>query len=284
MAELSHETASTQFMEAGGIRFAYRRFGKDGGLPLVLFQHFTGSMDNWDPALTNAFAKTRSIVLFDNSGVGRSSGETPNNFADMARDALTFIDALGLRQIDILGFSIGGMVAQQILFDRPQIARRVILVATGPPGGEGMSKFSDELTNIFATPSQPGDRLLKLFFSPTETSQAAGRQFLHRLGARKEDRDPPPTDKVAPAQRAAWFAWGTPQGDDYARLGSIVHPALVVNGNHDVMIPTVNSYILSQHLPNAQLIIYPDSGHGALFQHAPLFVRHAEMFLDDRSA
>jgi len=279
MALQTHETAPTRFIDANGIRYAYRSFGKESGVPLVFLQHFRGTMDNWDPAVVNGLAKDRPVVLFDNAGIARSGGETPDNIAEMARDALAVIQALGLRQIDLLGFSIGGFVAQQVTLDRPDLVRRVILAGTGPQGGEGMDTFSPEVQAVATQEKAKPEDLLFLFFAPTETSQAAGRAFLGRLGARKEDREPPSNDQVRRAQLVAIQAWGTPQGERYARLREIKQPVLVVNGNNDIMVPTVNSFILSQHLPNAQLILYPDSGHGSLFQYPALFVEHASLFL-----
>jgi len=279
MAPQTYETTPTRFVEANGIRYAYRSLEKESGVPLVFLQHFRGTLDNWDPAVVNGLAKDRPVVMFDSAGIARSGGQTPDNVAEMAHHALAVIQALGLRQVDLLGFSLGGFVAQQVTLDRPDLVRRVILAGTGPQGGEGFDKFSPEVEAVAALEKSRPENLLFLFFAPTETSQAAGRAFLGRLGARKEDRDPPSTVQVRDAQLAAIHAWGTPQGERYARLREIKQPVLVVNGNQDIMIPTINSYILEQHLPNAQLILYPDSGHGSLFQYPELFVEHASLFL-----
>ena len=279
MAPQTYETTPTRFVEANRIRYAYRSFGKESGIPLVFLQHFRGTMDNWDPAVVNGLAKDRPVVLFDSAGIARSGGETPDNVAEMARHAQAVIEALGPTQVDLLGFSLGGFVAQQVTLDRPDLVRRVILVGTGPQGGERMDTFSPEVQAVAAQEEAKPENLLFLFFAPTETSQVAGRAFLGRLGGRKEDREPPSDDQVRRAQLAAIQAWGTPQGERYARLREITHPVLVVNGNNDVMIPTINSYILAQHLPNAQLILYPDSGHGSLFQYPELFVEHTSLFL-----
>lgn len=279
MVPETYETTPTRFVEANGIRSAYRRLGKESGTPLVCLQHFRGTLDNWDPAVVNGLATDRPVILFDNAGIARSGGQTPDTVAQMARHALAVIQALGLRQVDLLSFSLGGFVAQQVTLDRPDLIRRVILAGTGPQGGEGFAPFSPEVQAVAARDVPKPEDLLVLFFTPTETSQAAGRAFLGRLGARKEDREPPSTPQVRDAQLAAIQAWGTPHGERYARLREIKHPVLVVNGMHDAMIPTINAYILAQHLPNAQLILYPDAGHGSLFQYPALFVEHASLFL-----
>ncbi len=172
MSASTHHTAPTQFVEAAGIRFAYRRFGKTGGVPLVLLQHFTGNMDNWDPAVTDGFARDSEVILFNNAGISTTNGETPTSVAGMARDAAAFIDALGLTSCDLLGFSLGGMVAQQLAIDRPRLVRKLILAGTGPQGGDGMDKFSPEVQSIFFEKKYvPGDLIwLDLFFSRSDAS------------------------------------------------------------------------------------------------------------------
>lgn len=281
----SSTTVPTQFVTGGaGIQYAYRRFGSGSGLPLLFLQHFTGTMDNWDPAVTDALAASRPVILFDSAGIGRSTGQTPDTVADMATHAIAFADALGLKKVDLLGFSLGGMVAQQMALDRPTLMRRIVLAGTGPEGGENMDMLKPELLEIFNDQKATvGERLLRLFFSPTETSQAAGRQFFQRLGQRTKDREPESGTQIFQAQAAAITEWGKPHGERFARLAEIKHPVFVFNGNKDIMIPTVNSFVLSQHLPNAALIVYPDSGHGALFQYAAPFTRHVTAFLDSDS-
>ena len=276
----THQTAPTQFVDAAGVRFAYRRFGKSGGVPLVFNQHFTGTMDHWDPAVTDGFAKDREVILFNNAGVSSSSGELSATFAEMGANAVALIKALGLTKVDVLGFSIGGFVAQEITLQAPDLVRRLVLLGTAPRGGEGMDGGTPEGNRIFGATYDPPDHLwLSVFFTPSPRSQAAGRKFLKRFRLRSKDRDPEVNDKVAPAQRAAIAKWATPREHPYDYLKTIRQPTLVVNGSTDVIIYTVNSYILQQNLPNAALMIYPDSAHGSHHQYPELFVRDVSMFL-----
>ncbi len=281
----THQTAPTQFVEANGIRFAYRRFANRSAgvpidVPLLFFMHFTGTMDHWDPALTDGFAQDREVILFNNSGVSSSSGEVPTSIEEMAKHAGAFVDALGVKNVDVLGFSMGGLVAQQFTIDRPHVVRKLILVGTGPRSGEGMASLTPEAQEIFGAKYDPADELwLRVFFTPSDRSQAAGRKYLERQRARKENRDPLPNEKVAAAQVAALQKWGAPVRDPYDYLKKITQPTLVVNGSNDVIVYTVNSFILQQNLPNAQLILYPDSNHGAQYQYPELFVEHATRFL-----
>jgi pimeloyl-ACP methyl ester carboxylesterase len=280
MPTYTHQTAPTQFVEANGVRFAYRRFGNPAGVPLVFNQHYTGTMDHWDPAVTDGFAKDREVILFDNAGISSSSGEVPGTFAEMGANAIAFIKALGLTKADVLGFSIGGFVAQEITLQAPDLVRRLILLGTGPRNGEGMAGGTPEGKRIFgASYDQPDKLWLSVFFTPSPASQAAGREFIKRFRLRTKDRDPEVDDKAAVAQRAAIAKWGAPRQKPYDYLEAIKQPTLVVNGSTDLIIYTVNSFILQQNLPNAQLIIYPDSAHGGHHQYPELFVRHASMFL-----
>jgi pimeloyl-ACP methyl ester carboxylesterase len=280
MKQHSHRTAPTQFVEANGIRFAYRRFGKPGGVPLVFNQHYTGTMDHWDPAVTDGFTKDREVILFNNAGVSGTSGEVPATFEEMGANAVAFIKALGLEKVDVLGFSIGGFVAQEITCQAPDLVRRLVLLGTGPRSGQGMDGGTPEGNRIFGSTYDPPDHLwLSVFFTPSPASQAAGREFLKRLRLRSKDRDPEVNDKVAPAQRAAIAKWAAPREHPYDYLKTIRQPTLVVNGSSDVIIYTVNSFVLQQNLPNAELIIYPDSAHGSHHQYPELFVRDVSMFL-----
>ena len=275
-ATASNTTAPTQSVTVGDSTYAYRQFGSGPGLPLLFLQHFTGTLDNWDPAVTDPLALGRSVILFANAGIGRSTGKVPTTVAGMA---------LGLTQVDVLGFSLGGMVAQVMALKRPALLRRIILTGTGPEGGVGVAMDRPELLKIFVDQKMPmSEKLLKLFFETTETSQSAGRQFVQRLARRTEDKDTPTTADAAGAQLAAMAAWAKSGGEPYADLKKVTQPVLVTNGNNDIMIPTANSFTLSARLPNAQLIIYPDSGHGALFQHAGAYTSHVAEFLDRRDA
>lgn len=265
----THVTAPTLFVEANGIRFAYRRFGEETGVPLLFMQHFRGGLDHWDPAITDRFGRDRPVILFDNAGVASSSGETPGTIETMADHARDFVNALGVSQLDLLGFSIGGYVAQAFTSRHPNMVRRLILVGTGPRGGE---PATDPNYRPFATATDPAtgegplEAFLYLFFSPSPRGQAAGRAFWERRHRRQHDVDRPSSPLTMAAQSAAIADWREVRGQRFAELRSITPPTLVVNGNKDVMIPTINSYWLSQHIPDAQLIIYPDAGHGSLFQ------------------
>jgi pimeloyl-ACP methyl ester carboxylesterase len=274
-------TAPTQFVEVGGTRFAYRRFGTPGARPLVFTQHFMGNLENFDPAITDALAPGREIILFDNAGVGRSTGTAPDTVDGLAAAAISFIDALGLPTIDLLGHSMGGETAQLITFNRPDLVRRLILVGTGPRGGFSIARPPASTAPLFGKRDELGDDMwLPLLFSPSKESQAAGRAWVSRIQARTQDRDTPVSAETIAAHRAAAQTWGSAPLDDLAYLSHIAQPTLVVNGSNDIVIPTINSYHLYQHLPDAQLWLLPDSGHGVHFQYPGLFTRRVIDFLD----
>ena len=278
-------TAPTKFLQSGSARYAYRRFGQGSRHPLLCLQHFTGTLDNWDPAVTDPLAAGGEVILFESAGIGRSSGDVPQTIAGMAAHALAFLDQLGVKVCDVLGFSLGGMVAQQMALERSSIFRRMILVGTAPRGGADIMHLEKpSLAKPLADPTLRGYAVLrKIFFAPSESSQAAGASFIERLMQRTEDREPVSGPVVAQAQIAAFREWEQAAGERFSDLKRIRHPALVVNGVYDEMIPVSNSYWLSAHLPNAVLLTYPDSGHGSLFQFHESFTRQATAFLASQS-
>ena len=274
-------TAPTRFLDAAGIRFAYRRFGTPAGPPLVFIQHFMGNLDNFDPAIADALATGREIILFDNAGVGSSTGTAPGTVEGIAAGAASFIDGLGLSTVDLLGHSMGGEVAQLVALDHPDLVRRLVLVGTGPRGGDTIARQGPDVGPLFGQRDQLGqDMWLPIMFSPSKESQAAGRAFIARITARTADRDILVSSETIAAHRAAARGWASAPADDFGYLARITQPALVVNGSDDVVIPTINSYYLYQHLPDAELMLLPDSGHGAHFQHVERFARRVIDFLD----
>jgi pimeloyl-ACP methyl ester carboxylesterase len=280
--EASSLTAPTKFIKTRLETYAYRRFGGGAAPPLLLLQHFTGTLDNWDPAVTDPLARGREVLLFESAGLGRSTGEVPDTIPGMTAHLFAFAEALGLTEVDLLGFSLGGMVAQQAALDRPSLVRKMLLVGTAPEGGEDIMHLEKPvLKNVLDDPNIQGlQKLVGLFFTPSEASQAAGQAFVTRLMARKEDREPISGPKVAGAQIAAFRAWERVDGERFGKLRKITQPCLVMNGVFDNMIPVRNSYFLAEHLPRAMLLTYPDAGHGSLFQFHESFVRQASLFLD----
>jgi pimeloyl-ACP methyl ester carboxylesterase len=276
--EAIHTHQPTQFIETNGIRFAYRRFGKPCTIPLLFLEYFNSNMDSWDPDVTNNLAADHEVILFDNAGVGASGGETPQTVAEMTKHCVAFCAALGLKQLHIVGFSMGGMIAQQLALEHPQLVGRLILLGTGPRGGEDMTftELSPE------EQAEPVAFLLAAFFSPSEASQTAGREYMKRLESRSNDRDLPVSRDSAAAQVVALREWGTiPAAGRYITLKSITQPTLIVHGNKDIVVTPINAFILKEHLPNAQFIIYPDSNHGAYIQHRKAFLEHVQIFLSD---
>src|SRR6266850_4528768 len=233
----SNTTAPTQILKVSGHSYAYRRFGNGSGLPLLCLQHFTGTLDNWDPAVTDPLASRREVILFDNAGIGRSTGDVPETIAGMAQHTMAFLDGLRIQTCDVVGYSLGGMVALQMVQDRPSIFRRMILVGTGPRGGEDIMHLEKpSLAKRIQDPANRGyDVLKKIFFTSSAASQAAGEAFVSRISQRKEDLDPASGPKVAGAQMAAFREWEKFNGEPFAELRAIRHPSLVVNGVHDEM-------------------------------------------------
>lgn len=281
MSNFKIPTTST-FIETNGTRFAYRKFGAETGTPIVFLVHFRGTMENWDPKMVAHIARERPVILFDNKGVGETNGQTPETIGEMAQDAATFIKALGLNKVDLLGFSIGGMVAQELALQEGDLIRRMIIAGSSPEAGvnpesvifERMMRHGGNVDNAI-------DDFMFFFYKSTETSKSAGMDSLQRIMSQKQFES---SDHVHAAQLNAVAQWAQAKPDqDYDWLKNIPHPTLVTNGNDDVMVPTKNSYILANHLPNAQLIIYPDSGHGHLFQFPELFAENVNSFLDAAS-
>jgi pimeloyl-ACP methyl ester carboxylesterase len=274
---MTFENAATKSVDVNGTKFVYRELGEKGGVPVVFLHHLTAVLEDWDPRVVDGLAAKRHVIVFDNRGVGGSGGSTPKTVEEMARDAGAFIGALGFSKVDLLGFSLGGFVAQAIAQQQPGLVRKIILAGTGPAGGEGIANVGAVLQEAFgkagATNKHPKHLL---FFTPTSNGQAAADEFLLRLKERAKDLDTPVSNETIQAQLTAFQAWA--QGDASA-LGTVQHPVLVVNGDDDVMVPTLNSFTLARKLPNAQLSIFPDAGHGGIFQHHAAFVQQALAFL-----
>jgi pimeloyl-ACP methyl ester carboxylesterase len=278
----SQLTAANRTIDINGDSLVYRRFGNEqaGAPPLVCLQHFRGNLDSWDPALVDRLAQSREVILLDNRGVGGSTGTVPDNVTDMARDALAFIDALGLKEVDLLGFSLGGYVAQELALLRPRLVRRLVLAGTAPQGGPDLHRWSDTVFAL-ATADQPtAEDLISLFFSPSEESRAKGAEYLQRAYQRQQDRDTPTDLETRDAQLVAITAWGIPDASRLNRLAGITQHTLVANGDDDQMMHTDNSRLLAERLPNAELRIYPDANHGFLDQYPERFADDIVEFLN----
>lgn len=277
-SELSWKNVPTQTITAGGVDFTYREMGQHhGGTPVVFLVHLAAVLDNWDPRIMDGIAARHHVIAFNNRGIGASSGSPSSSMEAMADDAITFIKAKGFQQVDLLGFSLGGMVAQEIVLKQPQLVRKMVLAGTGPAGGEGISTvagvtFYDILRGFF-TGQDPKQFL---FFTRTPGGIEAGKAFLARLKERTENRDKEISVSAFLAQLEALRVWGQKAPAD---LSVVKQPVLVVNGDNDRMVPTVNTHDLARRLPNSQLIIYPDAGHGGVFQFHADFVRSTLAFL-----
>ena len=273
----SYKNAPTRTVSAGGMDFAYRELGPKTGVPLVLVTHLAAVLDNWDPRVVDGLAAKHRVITFDNRGVGASTGTTPKTIQAMATDAVTFIRALGLTQVDLLGFSMGGMIAQVIVQNEPQLVRKLILAGTGPAGGEGITNVTKlshlDTARALLTLQDPKQFL---FFTRTRNGRQAGKQFLARLKERTDNRDKAISLKSYFAQLAAIHSWGLERPQD---LSGIHQPVLVANGESDRMVPTTNSLDLARRLPDSDLVIYPDAGHGGIFQFHEQFVAKALAFL-----
>jgi pimeloyl-ACP methyl ester carboxylesterase len=275
----THQTAETRFVEAGDVRFAFRGFGASGATPLLMLQHFRGNLDNWDPALTDGLAGEREVILVDYPGAGSSTGEFGPTIADTARRMIDFATALELTEVDLLGFSIGGFVAQEIALIRPALVRRLVLAATGPKGAPGMHGWREDIAENARRPESTAESLLYIFFAHTETSQAKGMEFLGRFMTRAEDRDPPTNLALRDAEYDAIVEWGIPDHGALQRLTAIRCPTLIVQGDGDLMIPTKLSHLMAGLIPDAQIRIYPDAAHAFLFQEPEQVAADVNAFL-----
>ncbi|RAS77289.1 alpha/beta fold hydrolase [Priestia endophytica] len=272
----------SSFIEANGTRYAYRKFGAETGTPVIFLVHFRATIENWDPKMVAPIAKERPVILFDNKGIGETNGQTPDTVSEMARDAISFIKALGLNKVDLLGFSIGGMVAQEIALQDKDLVRRLIIAGSSPEAGvRPDSEIFERMNRRGGNMDDALEAFMFFFYRTTEKSKSAGMASLQRIFAQKQINS---SDQLQDAQLSAVAKWAQPKGNhDYEWLSEIRQPALVTNGIEDIMVPTKNSYILAEKLPNAQLIIYPDSGHGHLFQFPELFADNVNSFLNDNS-
>ena len=272
--------AANQVVSApNGVDYAYRETGGADGVPLVTLQHFRGNLDNWDPALIDALARNRRVISFDNRGVAASSGTTPNTIAQMALDAIDFIDALGLAEVDLLGFSIGSFVAQDIALIRPDLLRRVVLASSAPQGASGMHGWVPDVIGAVGQPEPNPQGYLDVFFAHTSTSREIGQQVAGRIFGRTSNRDEPTTWQTRQAQYDAVCRWGIPNHSLLQRVEAIDLPVFVANGDSDPMILPRYSYLLAGLIPGARIKIYPDAAHGFLFQHHAEFAADVEDFL-----
>ncbi|WP_433780391.1 alpha/beta fold hydrolase [Flavobacterium anhuiense] len=274
-SEINALTAPTQYIEANGISFAYRRFGKPSAIPLVGFQHFTGTLDNWDPIILDGLAAEREIIIFDNAGVGNSSGETPDNVLAMTNDAVNFIKALGISKIDVLGFSLGGFIAQYLGEQHPDLINKIIIVGAAPQGTKALHNFPELIGR--AQQKEPMEIFLYIFFTSSQESRNKGKAALQRLYSRAEDRSKATTEQAVMAQMKAITQWGTESPS--INLKRIPHPVLILQGSNDEMMDSDSSYTLFKELPNAILTYYPDAAHGSFYQYPEMFVSQANYFL-----
>jgi pimeloyl-ACP methyl ester carboxylesterase len=283
MAKTYSELPNERVSAANGIEYAYRDTG-DSAPPLVLLQHFRGNLDNWDPALIDALASTRRVVTFDNAGVGGSTGATPNTVERMAGDAIAFLAAMEFSRVDLLGFSIGSFVAQEIALTRPAIVRRLVLASSAPQGGAGMHGWAAEVIGAIGTPETSPEAYLDVFFRRSAPSRRAGKEALQRMYSRTKDRDEATTWATREAQYDAVCTWGIQNHALLQRLSAIDMPVFVANGDSDPMILPHYSYLLAGLIPHARIKIYPDSAHGFLFQHHAEFAADIETFLADTNS
>ena len=272
-----HETAITQFITAGGTKFAYRVLGDKTDIPLVMVASLGSSMDDWDPAITNGLAQQYKVILFDIQGVGLSSGITPDNIPDMAKGVVTFINALGYSKVNLMGFSMGSFISQQVVLTNPALIDKLILTGTGPKGAEGLSNLSNLLAAAAGLSQE--EFLLKFAFASSPASISAGKRSYERIQKRVTDRDAPVSAESSTAEVKAVLGWAQPYPDALKELKNITQPVLIAQGQYDVPVPVINAINMSHNIPGAQLIVYPDAGHAAMFQYPDDFVQAALDFL-----
>ena len=274
----NYATVPTQFVEANGIKFAYRSYGKEGEIPVIYFNHLAANLDNCDPRIMDAIAAQRHIISFDYRGVGATTGEQGTSIPDMAKDAIAFIHALGYKQVDIVAFSMGGFITQELLLVEPALVRKAILAGTGPRGGQGISDVVDlTYKEIERGQNTSRDAKFYLFFTQNKVGKKAARDFLKRLKERTENRDTIVGLSVLEKQLKAIETWGHDQPAD---LSVFKLPVFIANGDNDRMVPTPNSYDMAKRFPNAEIVIYPNSGHGGIFQYHEKFIKSALTFLN----
>ncbi len=277
-SSIAWRNAPTKAVDVGGTRLVYRQLGPDTGVPVIFLNHLAAELDRWDPRVVDGIATRRRVIVFDNQGVGASEGKTPTSVEAMAREAVAFIRALGFAQVDLFGFSLGGFISQVIAQEEPQLVRKIILAGTGPAGGTGI----DQVTSVTIRDMVKGGLTFRhpeyyLFFTGTPNGRNSARQFLARLKERTENRDKPVSIASFRAQLKAIHAWGRQRPADLSRIH---HPVLVANGEHDKMVPSSNSVDLARRLPNAELVLYEDAGHGGVFQYHEAFVKKALQFFE----
>lgn len=277
-SSIAWRNATTKGVDVGGTKLVYRQLGPDAGVPVIFLNHLAAELDRWDPRVVDGIATRRRVIAFDNRGIGASEGKTPTSVEAMARDAVAFIQALGSAQVDLLGFSLGGFISQVIAQEEPQLVRKIILAGTGPAGGTGI----DKVTSVTIRDMVKGALTFRhpeyyLFFTETSNGRNAAREFLARLKERTENRDKPVSIAGFIAQLKAIHAWGRQHPADLSRIH---HPVLVANGDQDKMVPSSNSLDLARRLPNAELVLYEDAGHGGIFQYNEAFVKKALEFLE----
>lgn len=273
-----HQTAKTQFVASGDTKYAYRVLGNKEGTPLLMVSPLGGTLDDWDPALTNALAQKYKVILFDNQGVGASTGKTPSTIADMAKGVVAFIKAMGYTKVNLMGFSMGSFITQQIVLTEPALVNRIILTGVGPKGSEGLSN----LPNILAATAglSPVESFLYFGFTSSTASRDAGKLSFERRLKRTIDRDSTLSNESSTAQFTAVLAWAQPYPNALKELEAVTQPTLILQGQKDLPVPVINAINISQHIPNVRLVTYPDAAHAALFQLPEEFAKQVADFLD----